>query len=81
MKVQELLEAIDNDNKNLEAIVITNDYDAFATTMHGIPALFKNISQSSFELYSLIKDYEVANITGYTVDETNHKCWLIVKCK
>ena len=79
MKVQELLDAIDNEY--FEAIVITPDYDTFTTTSREVPALFKNISQSSFELYILIKDYEVANITGYTVDETNHKCWLIVECK
>ena len=79
MKVQELLEAIDN--KNFEAIVITPDYDDFATTMNGIPNFYENISQSSYELYTKIKDYEVANIIGYTVDEINHKCWLVINCK
>ena len=79
MKVQELLEAIDNEN--FEAIVITSDYDDFATTMIGIPASYSKTSQSSYRLYIKIKDYEVDNITGYTIDEINHKCWLTVKCK
>lgn len=81
MKVQELLEAIDG--SNLEAIVITPDYDNFATTKKGIPACYEGISQSSYELYIMIRNYEVANITCriVTVDETNNKCWLIVKCK
>ena len=79
MKVQELLEAMDSNY--LEAIIITPDYDDFTTTSRGIPAFYKNVSQSSYELYIKIKDYEVDSITGCAVDEISHKYWLTVKCK